>query len=161
MKRVACAMVLVLVITAPAVFGQDNGSGRFGMHNMSTNSTDLPGGGRVDVVHYHQVVFADQPGHPLDNTAADCVGMYRFNAGGTIDSASGSCFTKDAEGDGSSFWWRFEKQGTSDCPGVCGTWGYYDGFGKFKGISGSGVWQQTTMFPDGGAGTWEGTYTLK
>ncbi len=161
MKRVACVVATFLMISASGAFGQESGSGRFATHTMSTTSTDLPGGGRVDVVHYHQATFADQPGNPLDNNAADCVGMYRITTEGTIGSASGSCFSNDAEGNGSSFWWRLEQQGTPDCAGMCGAWGFYAGFGKFEGISGGGVWQQTSQFPDGGTGIWMGTYSMK
>ena len=160
MRRVVSVMALALVIAVPAAFGEDNESGRYATRNLSTDSTDLANGGRVDVVH-HQATFADQPDHPLDNTVADCVGMYRITPDGTLGSASGSCFSRSASGDGTSYWWRFEKQGTADCPGLCGTWGFYDGFGKFKGISGTGTWQQTADFGDGGMGTWTATTNLK
>lgn len=161
MKTVAYVVAVVLMVSVPGAFGADAGSGRFANHNMSTQSSDLPGGGRIDVVHYHQVTFADQPGHPLDNTIADCVGLYRFSKDDAVESASGSCFGRDADGDGTSFWWRLEAQGTADCPTMCGVWGYYAGSGKFDGISGGGTWQQTTVFPDAGTGTWQGTHSLK
>ena len=162
MKRAVCVVAALLMITVSGAFAQESGSGRYATNVMSTDSNDLPSGGSVDVVHYHQVTFADEIGHPLDNNMADCVGMYRFSADGAVVSASGTCFSTDADGDGSSFWWRLNEQGTSDCPGMCGVWGYYAGYGKFDGISGAGEWQQTTTFPDGsGSGTWKGTYSLK
>lgn len=161
MKRIACVVAALLMVSVSGAFGSDSGSGRFATHNMATDSTDLPDGGRMDVVHYHQVTFADQPGHPLDNSTADCVGMYRFSKDGAIGSASGSCFGRDADGDGTSFWWRLDTQGTPDCAGMCGIWGYFAGYGKFAGISGGGAWQQTITFPDGGIGTWQGTVSME
>jgi len=162
MKRVLFAAAILTIVATPAVFAGDSGSGsgRFATHNGSTEVTSLPDGGRVEVAHYHQTVFASQAGHPLDNTNADCVGMYVFSADGAPSSASGSCFGKDADGDGTSYWWRLDKAGTSDCPGLCGSWGYFDGTGKFKGISGNGTFKQSTIFPDGSTGTWKGSYSI-
>jgi len=163
MKNCVLAFVIVMVAMVPAVFGQESGasSGRYATYTISADSTELPDGGRVDISHFRQIVFADQPGHPLDGTNADCVGMMLFAKGGAITSASGSCYVKDAAGNGASMWWRMDEAGTADCPAMCGSWGYFDGYGKFKGVSGSGTWKQTSLFPDGNMGTWKGSYSMK
>jgi hypothetical protein len=161
MKRVGNVVAILLIMAAPAVFGGDSGTatGRFATHTMSTDSTELPDGGRVDVAHYYQITFSDQAGHPLDNTNANCVGMYVFSMDGSVASASGTCFGADVGGNMTSFWWRLEEAGTASCPGMCGSWGYFDGTGKFKGITGSGTFRQTTMFPEGSTGTWKGSFS--
>ncbi len=66
----------------------------------------------------------------------------------------------DTQGDRMSFWWRQEEAGTESCPGACGSWGFFAGDGTYKGITGQGKWVQSALFPDGGSGTWEGTYSI-
>jgi hypothetical protein len=162
MKRVGTVFTVLLIVAAPAVFGGDSGtaSGRFATHTMSTDATDLPDGGRVEIAHYYQATFSDQEGFPLDNTSSDCVGMYVFSKTGAVASASGTCFGTDADGNMISLWWRHEQGGTASCPNMCGSWGYFDGTGKLKGISGGGTFNQTTLFPEGSTGTWKGSYSI-
>ncbi len=161
MKRVGTVFTVLLILVAPAVFGGDSGTatGRFATHTMSTDSTELPDGGRVDIVHYNQFAFSDQPGHPIDNTTADCVGRYLFSNDGDVEAASGICFATDAGGNMTSFWWRFEEAATANCPLMCGSWGYFDGTGKYKGVSGTGTWKQSSVFGDDGVGTWKGSFS--
>ena len=163
MKRCGILCVVVMMAAVPGAFAQStgDGGGRYATHTMSVDSTELPDGGRVEVSHFRQVVFADKAGNPLDGTNADCVGMNMFSKGGAVTSASGSCYISDASGNGASMWWRMDEAGTAGCPILCGSWGYFDGYGKFKGISGSGTWKQTSLFPDGSIGTWTGSYSLK
>lgn len=163
MKRCGLVLAAAMLMMVPSVFGQGPGSdaGRYATHNISVDSTELPGGGHVDILHYHQVVFADDPASPLDGTSGDCVGMTMFAGSGAVTTASGSCYIKDAAGNGVSMWWRMDTAGTADCPMMCGSWGYFDGYGKFKGITGQGTWKQVNMFADGHTGTWTGSYSLK
>lgn len=163
MKRSGLVLVVVMAMVAPMAWSQETGesAGRYATYTISLDSSELPDGGRVDVSHFRQIVFSDAPGHPLDGTNADCVGMMIFTASGAITSASGSCYIKDVAGNGASMWWRMDEAATADCPMICGSWGYFDGYGAFKGISGSGTWKQTSLFADGNMGTWEGSFSLK
>jgi hypothetical protein len=78
---------------------------------------------------------------------------------GKVISGSGACLLKTSSGDGVSHAWKFEQAGTADCPDLCGSFSYTDGYGKFAGISGGGNWARTHIFTDGGtAGTFTSTY---
>lgn len=160
-KTLVTALILSLGVSF-AVSAAESGSGKgtWANHNTSVDKVELPGGGSILVQHTKQFHTAEQPDHPLDNTIADCVGVFRFDAGGNVTAASGSCFVSDSDGDRSSFWWRQEEGGTESCPVACGKWGYFAGDGKYAGISGTGTWAQTTVFTDGGSGTWESTYSI-
>ncbi len=161
--RALCA-TLILVLAGPSLlFAQRSGSGkgRFATQILSSDVTELPDGRTVQVSHYHQATFAEDPNHPLDNQKADCVGLFVSSEDGTPIAASGSCYGRDAAGDGVSYWWRRDKVGTADCPNGCGSFGLYAGFGKYSGITGNGTWRVDPAFPDGNMGTWESSYSLK
>ena len=144
MKRCGILWCAVMLAVMSGGFAQasENGGGRYATYTISVDSTELPGGGHVEISHFYQVVFADDTGDPLDGTHADCVGMTMFASSGAATSASGSCYIKDASGNGISMWWRMDEGGTPACPNSCGSWGYFDGYGTFKGISGSGTWKR-------------------
>lgn len=150
---------LLLLASTVAVAGSGSGKGRYATYTVSDRTTELPGGGSVSISHYHQFVFADDPTHPLDDTNADCVGQFILS-GDEVVSASGVCYGNDAAGSGFSYWWRMDEGGTEECPDLCGSFGYFDGYGKYDGISGKGTWTRTTVTPQGGSGTWEGTYSI-
>jgi hypothetical protein len=92
---------------------------------------------------------------------ADCVGLFVVSADGAIVAASGSCYSQDAAGDGLSYWWRMEKGGTADCPDLCGSYGYFAGYGKYQGITGAGNWERQGLVADGSVGVWDGTYSMR
>lgn len=160
-KSLVTAIILALAVSF-AVSAAESGSakGRWASHFTSVDTVELPGGGSVRVAHSKQFSFADDSGHPSHNTASDCVGVARADADGNVTSASGSCFGADGEGNGVSWWWRQDESGTEGCPTACGSWGYFDGSGKYKGISGSGTWVVATSFADGNNGNWEGSYSI-
>lgn len=153
-------LALILALPSVALAGAGSGKGRYGLHNITSSTTEMPDDRTIMVSHYHQVVFADDPAHPLDETGADCVGQF-IMSGDQVLAASGACYGRDAEGDGFSYWWRMDKGGTADCPDLCGSFGYFDGYGKYKGITGKGTWVRTSTTPQGGAGTWEGSYSIE
>ncbi len=76
-----------------------------------------------------------------------------------ILSGSGVCYPKDVHGDGTSLRWKIEQAATATCPDQCGSFSYLDGYGRFKGITGTGTWVRTHLFSDGAMGTIASTYT--
>jgi hypothetical protein len=159
---IACAASLLLLTGPTALSAQQSGTGegRFGTRNFAAEATELPDGTTIEVGHYYQVTFADDPSHPMDDQTAECVGQFRLSADGNPLSASGICYSKDVDGDGISYWWRLEAGGTADCPNICGVFGYLDGFGKFEGITGEGTWRVTAPFEEGNLGVWESSYSI-
>lgn len=162
-KAITCTTVLLLIAGPTVLVAQQSGkaTGRFGTRTIASEITEMPGGGAMELSHYHQVTFADDASHPMNNQTADCVGLFLTSPEGNPVSASGSCFGKDAEGDGLSFWWRMDKAGTADCPNLCGSFGYFAGYGKFKSVSGTGTWRVTAPFPDGNLGVWESSFSMR
>ena len=146
-----------------AALAGESGSatGRYATHVTSAELSKLPDGGAVEMSHYRQIIFVAEGEHPIDNSSADCVGRFRVSPEGVVTSGSGVCYTTNAEGDGSSFWWRMDEAGTESCPTICGVWGYFDGFGKLAGIKGTGWWKQAVAFSEGGIGTWGGSYAIE
>ena len=156
------ALLLLLVLPVGGLLAQTSGSstGRYATYTLSEDLQQNADGTSTMLAHYHQISFADDPSHPVDNTSSMCVGKFNIDSDGSMTAASGSCFSTDADGDGLTFWWRMTGGGTAECPDACGEWGYVAGDGKFSGIQGNGTWERTVLFSDGGAGTWEGSYTL-
>lgn len=161
-KKVLVTALILTLATSFAVSAAESGSskGHYANHNTALDIVELPGGGSVQVNHFKQFSFADDSNHPVHNSSSDCVGVTRVDADGNITSASGSCFGSNTEGDSVSWWWRQAEAGTATCPTRCGTFGYFDGGGKLKGISGTGTWVTTATYPDGGTGTWKGSYSI-
>jgi len=151
----------VILGTIPLSSFADAATGRYATHNGHQTTQDLADGSQVLITHYSQITFADDKSHPLDNVSSDCVGRFRTSPDGAFISADGMCTGFDAAGDTASFWWRADKSGTSDCPDLCGSWGYFNGTGKYKGIVGSGTWVRNTMFNNGSSGTWKGEAKLQ
>ena len=159
--RIPCFLVALLLLATMTAEAQMSGSstGRYATHTLSDDVQQMPDGSTVILTHYYQITFADGD-HPIDNVSSSCVGKLKFAADGSPQWANGSCFNTNAEGDGSSFWWRMTEAGTANCSDICGEWGYFAGHGKFEGLAGTGTWQRTTLFSDGSTGTWQGSYTL-
>ncbi len=135
--------------------------GRYATHNSHEVTQEMPDGTKVVVSHYSQITFASDSSHPLDNVSSDCVGRFHTTADDAFISADGMCTSFTAQGDTASFWWRADQANTADCPDLCGSWGYFNGTGKYKGIEGSGTWVRNTLFHNGSSGTWKGNAKLK
>ncbi len=148
------AASLIVPLSAQAQMKAKPGSGRYATHTISEDMVELPNDVTLVTQHYHQVVFADQSDHMLNNTTGNCVGLIRVSQDGSPLSSSGFCDNTDASGNGHSFWWRLDESNTATCADICGTWGFVDGYGKYKGVTGTGTWSRTTVFPDGTTGTW-------
>jgi hypothetical protein len=148
-------------MTLPIGSIADEVGGRYATHNSHEVTQELPDGTKVVVSHYSQISFASDPTHPLDNVSSDCVGRFHVSAEEAFISADGMCTSFNSEGETTSFWWRADKANTADCPDLCGSWGYFNGTGKYKGIEGSGTWVRNTLFHNGSSGTWKGTAKLR
>jgi hypothetical protein len=161
-KKVLVTASALTLVASFAIVAAESGTskGNYANHNTVVETVELPGGGSVQVLHFKQFTFAEDPGHPIHNSSQDCVGVSRVDADGGTVSFSGSCFGSDGEGNGFAWWWRQDEAGTESCPTACGSWGYFSGFGKYEGISGSGTWAGTAAYPDGGTGSWKGSYSV-
>lgn len=155
------SIVCALLLTVPvAGFAQET-SGRYATSNGQEITQELPDGSKIQITHYTQISFAADSSHPLDNMSSDCVGRFHMSANDTPVSSDGMCTGFDGQGNSATFWWRMDEANTSDCPDLCGSWGYFNGTGKFNGIEGSGTWARETTFHNGSSGTWTGTAKLK
>jgi hypothetical protein len=147
--------VLSLLMLAPSfAIAQDGGGGRYATRNGTVTTTELADGGTMQMSHYTQVTFADDADNPLDGHMGDCAGLFMVDAAGTTTHASGSCISRDAEGDFISYWWQMTDGGTDECPDLCGVFSLYGGYGKYEGLTGRGRWQRLTTSANGGTGTW-------
>lgn len=162
-KRVVIALVAVIVASSMTAVAGDSGSGTgyFTNHFQDVTVTEMPDGSMVQLIHYSNMSIADDLHHPSADTAAECVGALRMNADGAVTSGSGSCFVQATDGHGFSYWWQVEKAGTEDCPQLCGTWGYFGGYGRLAGLQGKGAWKVTASFGESGSmGTWTNSYSM-
>lgn len=163
LKRVVTAWIALIAVGSLTALAGDSssGSGHFTNHISNVQVTEMPDGSMVQMMHYSNMSLADDPKHPSFNTANECVGELRINAAGVVSSGAGSCFAKAVDGHGFSYWWQVEKAGTADCPNLCGTWGYFGGYGRFEGLQGQGSWKVTASFEGtGDIGTWTNTYSM-
>ena len=159
--RLLKSIVACLLFAVPALGLAQSTSGRYATHDGEMKAEQMPDGSSVVLVRYTQSSFADDDSDPLGNTSSDCWGRLHMSADGDMQAANGVCVAFDGSGDSATSWWRLDESGTSDCPDMCGSWGYFDGTGKFDGIEGSGTWMRTTLFPNGSAGKWKGKIKLK
>jgi len=157
-----CLWAVLLTVPVGNALAQMSGStsGRYATYTIAQDVEEREDGSSVVLAHYHQTTFAEDTSHPVDNTSAMCVGRFILDAEGSLTAATGSCFSTNVDGDGSTFWWRMTEGGTSDCPDACGEWGYVAGDGALAGIKGNGTWKRTTVFSDGSTGTWAGSYSI-
>ena len=120
--------------------------------------TELPDGRKIVVSHYYQLTKSDQSDDPISGMDSDCIGQFLLDKDGKMLSGSGSCFSHNGKGDGSSWWWKVDEMGTAKCPDVCGSFGYVSGFGKLKGVTGGGTWVRTDLMARGSIGTYKSKY---
>lgn len=134
-------------------------SGQYSTVRLSTDTVNSPRGGAVVHFTYGLVSSSDDPGGVFSEGMGDCVGTTVLADDGTPAAGAGSCFITDMDGDGWWQWWKLDEAGTSDCPIMCGTWGSYNGTGKFADVSVSGTFKGVAAFADGsGRGIVEGRY---
>jgi hypothetical protein len=134
-------------------------TGQYSTIRLSTDTVSAPNGSAVVHLTYGLVIVGDDPGGLFNNGKGDCVGAMVLSDEGTPVAMSGWCFITDMDGDGWWQWWKTEEIGTPDCPIMCGTWGNYNGVGKFENVSVSGTFRGLASFADGsGSGVSEATY---
>ena len=150
------AAAALLAVSATASAGESTGI--YTTHSGKSTETALPGGRTLVLSEYYQLAKSDKADDPINGTESDCVGQFLMGSDGKMISASGTCFSHNGKGDGSSWWWKMDETGTSKCPDACGSFGYIDGFGKLKGVSGGGTWERTDVMPKGSFGTFKSKY---
>jgi hypothetical protein len=160
MRFTTLALTSALLALPQAGLAQE-AEGRYATHDGTATVQELPDGSTVQVTQYSQITFSDDASHPLDNTSSECVGRFHVAADGSLISGDGMCSSFGAGGDTNSWWWRVDESGTDKCPDLCGSWGYFNGSGKYAGIEGTGTWVRTTVFPNGSSGTWKGKAKVK
>jgi hypothetical protein len=154
------AVLAILLFVPGALLAQTSGQGRYATFNDDVDEMEMPDGGTMVLMHYRETVFADASDNPLDGLPADCVGQFLSGPDGGMRAASGTCFGHDGKGNGVSYWFRMDAAGTADCPDMCGSYGYFAGYGKYAGIRGQGTWRRESTTATGGHGSWKGTYQL-
>ena len=162
LRRLAFSVFAMCLVVATGVYAQQSGTiaGQYSTIRISTDTVSSPNGGAV--VHYTYglvIPVGDDPSGLFNNNKGDCVGTSVLSEDGTPVAMSGWCFVTDMDGDGWSQWWKMDEAGTPDCPTMCGTWGGYNGFGKFENVTASGTFKVVASFADGSnTGISEGTY---
>jgi hypothetical protein len=151
------AAAALLAVSATASAGEAEGF--YATHSGKAHETALPDGSKVVVSHYYQLTKSNSADDPISGMDSDCIGRFLLGKDGKMVSGSGSCFSQNGKGDGSFWWWKVDEVGTATCPDACGSFGYVDGFGKLKGVTGGGTWVRTDVTPNGGIGTYKSKYT--
>lgn len=159
LRNVFVVMIVLLAASVAAFAGDANG--RFANHDTKVTQTVLADGRTVVSFDYYELWITDNADDPIANSKGDCAGRMILSKEGATLSGSGVCFTTNLSGDGTTLWWKVDEAGTSRCPDICGSWAYVNGYGKLKGVTGSGTWVRTVLFSDGSLGTYKGTYTKK
>ena len=157
--QLCVAAVALLFVSAGATAAES--AGTFANVNGKSTTTTLPDGRTEVISHYTQITSSNKADDPVGNTESACVGRFVQSGDGAVLSASGICFSTNVSGDGGSWWWKADEIGTSKCPDMCGSFGWIDGHGKFKGISGMGTWVRTAVLANSAMGTYKSTYSLK
>ena len=160
-RRLSTVVLAVALLVPGALQAQVSGEGRYATFNDDVEEMEMPDGSTMVLSHYRQVVFATSADNALDGMPADCIGQFLVGADGTTRAASGTCFAHDGAGNGTSYWFRMDESGTARCPDMCGSYGYFAGYGRFAGIEGQGTWHRESTTATGGHGSWKGTYRLK
>lgn len=160
LRRLAVSVFVMCLVVTTNIFAQQSSTttGRYSSVRISTDTVGSPNGGSVVHFKYGMLTHSDDPNNLLDNGKGDCVGASVLSEDGTPVAVSGWCFLTDTDGDGYFQWWQVDETATPECPIMCGTWGTYNGFGKFENVSASGTFSAVTSFADGsGTGISEAT----
>ncbi len=167
LRRLFCGLAMaaalpVLLLASPSLLLAQSGqsAGQYSSQTLDEQTTELADGRTVVMNHSAQATFADDADHPLANQRADCAGQFVLSADGEVMSGNGTCFSRDGDGDGVSYWWVVDSAGTEDCPDLCGSFTYYGGYGKYAGMTGSGTWRRNALVGGMGMGTWSGSYSI-
>lgn len=149
----------LLAMSAGASAGESTGI--YTTHDEKSMEAPLPDGGRTIVSHYYQLTKSEKADDPINDTESFCVGRFIVSKDGKVTAASGFCLSENASRDGSSWWWKADEIGTTGCPDMCGSFGYVEGYGKLKGVTGGGTWVRTAVLTHGSMGTFKSNYSIK
>ena len=167
LRRLFCGLAMaaalpVLLLASPSLVLAQSGqsAGQWSSQTLDEETTELADGRTVVIGHSAQATFADDADDPLDNQGAECASQFVLSADGEVMSGNGTCFSRDSDGDGVSYWWVVDSVGTEDCPDLCGSFTYYGGYGKYAGTTGGGTWRRNALVGGMGMGTWSGSYSI-
>ena len=161
LRRLAVSVIVMCLAVTTGVLAQQSVtiSGPYSTVRISTDTVSAPNGGALVHFTYGLVMAGDDPGGLFNENKGDCAGTFVLSEDGTPVAGGGWCFVTDMDGDGWWQWWKLDEAGTPDCPIMCGTWGSYNGVGKFEDVSVTGTFRGVASFADGsGRGIAEGTY---
>ena len=159
-RLVYSVFVLCIAVTTGSLAQQSvTMTGQYSTIRISTDTVISPSGSAVVHATYGIVIVSEDPGDIFRHGKGDCVAASVLSDDGATIARSGWCLVTDMDGDAWSQWWKQDESGTPDCPIMCGTWGGYNGVGKFENISISGTFGVLASFADGSnTGTSEATY---
>lgn len=159
-RILSVAAVTLLAASAAAQAGESSGH-YYNSPATSRTETTLPNGNISVQEQTYQLSHSDHAGDPQNDVAGNCFANLIKTKDGKVLSGSGFCDRKDDKGNGTTLSWKIDEVGTVNCPLMCGTWQFVDGYGKFKGTTGGGTWARTRTFADGaGLGTFTGNYKI-
>jgi hypothetical protein len=167
MKCLIATTVFVLLIPVAALSQEFTGSHTYVAMGGENTVQNLPNGRFLSRGISSEFVVADDPASPLHLATSEC---FAVSIGSQINPDnpgwlagdvrfSGYCLFVDKDGD---VMWTF-FQGKSDGSSSGGTDRCMGGTGKFEGVEGGGVFEDTVDYPGANKwiGRWEGTIKLK
>jgi hypothetical protein len=155
--RLATGFALLAVSTVALAV---DASGTYMTFTRSVSETTMPDGSHARLVHSFHVATSNKADSPFDGKTSECVGRMIVSSAGKVVSGGGFCFAQDAAGNGGSWSWKIEATGTPECPQVCGTFKWLEGYGDSKHVTATGTWTQKQRNAEGGLGVFTVKYTL-
>jgi hypothetical protein len=151
---VACIAIAVLV---PVVgLAQEEITGTYYSFEGEDTTIELLDGRSLIQGTYQGFLVTDDPDSVFNRVKGRCLSEGVASASGETLEAAGACVLRNGDGDSFWYWWRRTEEGTAACPNACGIWGVLNGTGVFAGVTGSGTWKGTSLYPDGSdSGVWK------
>ncbi len=158
--RTLSVAVLALLAASGSASAAES-SGHYFNAPPTKTVTTLPDGNISVQEQFYQLNQTDHAADPMNDVAGTCFANLITTSEGKVLSGSGFCYHQDDKGNGTTYSWKIDEDGTAKCPLQCGTWQVVDGYGKFKGTTGGGTWMRTRVFADGaGLGTFTSNYKM-
>ena len=160
MRRIL-PVLFSLILLPNLVFAQSDGtlSSKYATVLTSRDTITAPDGTMTLEETYTITHFADDAESPFARLVGHCWGTVVLESEDSAIGAGGACHMTDSEGNGFWQWWQFDEAGTEPCPIRCGTFGDYNGYGRFEGYTAKGTWNLTALFANGSVtGVSRGTF---
>ena len=122
---------------------------QYSVSPVSQDTVMEPDGGMTVRSIFRLSQFADDPNSPFNHLIGYCSGTVVLEEDESAVGAAGGCHMVDSDGSGYWQWWQLDEGETEECPVWCGTYGDYNGYGKFEGYTGKGTWEIVAVFADG------------